>query len=167
MDHVARPNDVQQVLRIIGMGRVFHCIEVVEVAEELVEAVDRWQELVAIAEVILAELAGGITLRLESGGNRAGFRRQSHFCAGLSDSGHPRANWQLTRNKVRATCRATCLGIVVGEQHSLLGQLIEIRRPPGHHAPVVCAYVPHANVVAHDEDDVRFFTLRVCHVGRA
>ena len=37
----------------------------VEVAEELVEAVHRRQELVAVAEMVLAELAGGVALRLE------------------------------------------------------------------------------------------------------
>ena len=42
------------------MARVFHRVEVIEVAEELVEAVDRGQELVAIAEVVLAELARGV-----------------------------------------------------------------------------------------------------------
>ena len=35
-------------------------VEVVEVAEELVEAVHGRQELVAVAEVVLAELAGGV-----------------------------------------------------------------------------------------------------------
>ena len=42
------------------MGRVFHRVEVVEVAEELVEAVHGRQELVAVAQVVLAELAGGV-----------------------------------------------------------------------------------------------------------
>ena len=35
-------------------------VEVVEVAEELVEAVGRRKILVAVAEVVLAELAGGV-----------------------------------------------------------------------------------------------------------
>jgi hypothetical protein len=40
-------------------------VEVVEVAEELVEAMDRGQELVPVAEVVLAELPGGVAQRLE------------------------------------------------------------------------------------------------------
>jgi hypothetical protein len=39
---------------------------VVEVAEELVEAVDRRQELVAVAEVVLAELAAGVAKGLSN-----------------------------------------------------------------------------------------------------
>jgi hypothetical protein len=40
-------------------------IEVVEVAEELVEAVGRGQVLVAVAQVVLAELASDVAQRLE------------------------------------------------------------------------------------------------------
>ena len=54
------PTLVQQLLRIVGMRRVFHRVEVIEVAEELVEAVHGRQELVVIAEMVLAELAGGV-----------------------------------------------------------------------------------------------------------
>jgi hypothetical protein len=43
---------------------------VVEVAEELVEPVDRRQVLVEVSEVVLAELAGGIAERLEQLGER-------------------------------------------------------------------------------------------------
>jgi hypothetical protein len=38
---------------------------VVEVAEELVEAMHRWQELIAVAQLVLAELAGGVAEGLE------------------------------------------------------------------------------------------------------
>ena len=60
MDHVARPDRVLQLLRVVAVRRVLHRVEVVEVAEELVEAVHRRQELVEVAEVVLAELAGGV-----------------------------------------------------------------------------------------------------------
>jgi len=41
--------------------------------------------------------------------------------------------------------------VVVGEEHAFLGHLVEVRCPPGHHAAVVGADVPHANVIAHYE----------------
>ena len=47
------------------MLRLLLGVEVIEVAEELVEAVHRRQELVAVAEMVLAELAGGVAERLE------------------------------------------------------------------------------------------------------
>ena len=60
-DHVARTDLGPQVLRIVRMAGVFHRVEVIEIAEELVEAVHRRQELVLVAEMVLAELAGGVT----------------------------------------------------------------------------------------------------------
>ena len=53
MDHVARADLIQQLLRIVGMRRVFHRIEVIQVAEEFIEAVDGRQELIHIAEWFL------------------------------------------------------------------------------------------------------------------
>jgi hypothetical protein len=71
MDHVARADLVNRSADSWD-GRVFHRVQVIEVAEELVEAVDGRQELIEIAEVVLAELAGGVALRFERGGDGAG-----------------------------------------------------------------------------------------------
>jgi hypothetical protein len=57
--HAARAEALTEggVLRIVGVLRLLLGVQVVEVAEELVEAVVGRQELVLVAEVILAELA--------------------------------------------------------------------------------------------------------------
>ena len=138
------------------MARVLHRVEVVEVAEELVEAVDRRQELVQVAQVVLAELAGGVAHRLQR-------RRDGRRLAGMP-IGAPA--WPTVVMPVRigsspvmkfgAAGRAARLGVVVGEAHALGGEPVEVRRPPGHDALVVGADVEPADVVAHDEDDVRF-----------
>ena len=60
MEHVARTDGVQQILRIVRVRRVFHCVEMIEVTEELIEAVHRRKEFVLVAKVVLAELAGGV-----------------------------------------------------------------------------------------------------------
>ena len=73
------------VLRVVGVLRLLLGIEVVEVAEELVEAVHGRQELVAVAEMVLAELAGGVALRLEQLGERRVLVRQPFLCAGQAD----------------------------------------------------------------------------------
>ena len=148
------PTTFKRLLRVVGMRRVFHGVQVIQVAEELVEAVHGGQELIAVAEVVLAELAGGVALRFERGGNRAGFRRNADLGARLADRGHAGADGQFAGDEVRPARRAACLGVIVGEQHALLGKLVEMRRPAGHHAAMVGADVPHADVVAHDEDDV-------------
>ena len=68
MDEVARAVLVDPVLRIVEPVRVRHGVEMVEIAEELVEAVHRRQVLVQVAQMVLAELAGLVALRLEHGG---------------------------------------------------------------------------------------------------
>ena len=55
--------------RVVDVLRLLLGVEVVEVAEELVEAVHRRQVLVAVAEMVLAELAGGVAERLEQLGD--------------------------------------------------------------------------------------------------
>ena len=74
--------------------------------------------------------------------------------AGLADRGHAGADRQLAGDEVGAARRAARLGVVVGEQHALGGDLVEVRRAARHHAAVVGADVPDADVVAHDDDDV-------------
>ena len=44
--------------------RIGHRVEVVQVSEELIEAMHRREKFVQVTEVVLAELAGGIALRL-------------------------------------------------------------------------------------------------------
>ena len=58
-----------RILRVEVALRLLLGVEVVEVAEELVEAVLGRQVLVAVAEMVLAELAGGIALRLHHVGD--------------------------------------------------------------------------------------------------
>src|SRR5262249_14829446 len=59
----------RRVLRIVLVLGLLLGVEVIKIAEELVETVHCRQEFVAVAEMILAELAGGITLRLEQFGD--------------------------------------------------------------------------------------------------
>ena len=86
--------------------------------------------------------------------------------AGLADRRHACADRQLAGDEVRATRRATGLGVVVGEQHAFLGDRVEVRRPAGHQAPMIGADVPHADVVTHDDEDVRRLGGVLC-TGRA
>ena len=92
MDHVTRANFVQQVLRIVGVRGVFHRVQVIEIAKEFIEAVYRRQELVFVAKVILAELAGGVPHGLERCGDCHGLRGYSDGCAGLTNRSHAGAD---------------------------------------------------------------------------
>ena len=105
--------------------------------------------------MVLAELAGGVAHPLQRSGNRHRLRGYPDGCAGLAHRGHACADRQFTGDEVGAACRAARLGVVVGEQHAFGGELVEIRRPAGHQTTVIGAEIPHADVVTHDDDDVR------------
>ncbi|MNF72120.1 hypothetical protein D3C84_540900 [compost metagenome] len=102
------------------MCRIFHGVEVIEVAEELIETMDGGQELVQVAQVVLAELAGGITHGLECGRDGDGFGGNTHGRAGLADGGHACPNRQFAGNEVGAPGGATGLGVIVSETHAFV-----------------------------------------------
>ena len=70
------------------MLRLLLGVEVVERAEELVEAVRRGQMFVAVAEMVLAELAGDVALRLEQLGDGHVARLQAFLRARQADLEH-------------------------------------------------------------------------------
>ena len=137
------------------MFRLFLGVEVVQVAVEFVEPVNGRQELVAVAEVVLAELAGGVSERLEQLGDRRVFLPQAEGCARQADFGQPGAQAMLAGDERRPTGGATLLGVVVGEDHPLLGHAVDVGRVVSHHPHRIRADVRLADVVAPDDADVR------------
>ena len=112
------------------------------------------QILVQIAEMVLAELSGGIPCAFSAVAMRHGLGRHTDIGAGLTDRRQTGAHRNLAGDEVGPARRATRLGIVVGEHHALGGQLVEVRRLAGHHAPVIGADIEPADVVAHDDHDI-------------
>ena len=161
MDHVARADHVLQRLRIVPMRRVLHRVQMVEVAEELIEPVHGRQEFVEIAEMVLAELAGGVSHGLEDLRDRYRLVGNAQRRARLSDRRQSGPDRQFAGNEVCAPRRAACLGVIVGEAHSLVGQSVKIGSPPGHDALIVDADIRPADVIAHNHDDVRLLRLRM------
>ena len=169
--HAARPElgAVGRVLRIVGQLRLFLGVEVVEVAEELVEAVDGRQRLVAVADVVLAELAGGVAEVLEQAADRGIELAHAHRRAGEADLGQPGADAVLAGEERRAAGGARLLAVVVEEAHALLGDAVDVGRLVAHQAVAVGADVGDADVVAEDDEDVRLVAcagLRVCSPRR-
>ena len=75
VDDAARPEALVEVGEVVGrrpvrLLRLLLRVQVVEVAEELVEAVHGRQELVQVAEMVLAELPGRVAERLQQLGDR-------------------------------------------------------------------------------------------------
>ena len=90
-----------RVLRDSPVFRLLLGIEVIEVAEELVEAVYGRQKFVAVAEMVLAELAGGVAERLEQLGDGGVFVLQADGCAGNADLGQAGAerDWPVMNDE--------------------------------------------------------------------
>ncbi len=76
VDHVARADFVQKLLRIAGVCWIFHRIQMIEIAEEFFEPMHSRQKLVFVAEVVLAELASSATHCLERRRDRRCFDLQ-------------------------------------------------------------------------------------------
>ena len=122
-------SEVREVLRVrvVRQLRLLVGVQVVEVAEELVEAVIRRQVLVAVAEVVLAELPRRVAEGLEElrdGRILAGDpdRRVRH-----PDLAQPGAVDALTGDERGPTGGAALLTVRVGEAHALVGEPVDVR----------------------------------------
>ena len=141
--------------RVVRQLRFLLRVQVVEVAEELVEAVSRRQVLVQVAQMVLAEMSGRVAERLEQLGNRRIFSlepdvgtRHAHLAqAGAEDA--------LTGDERRAAGRAGLLAIGVGEAHPFFRDPVDVGRSVAHQPIAVAAEVRDADVVSPDHEDVR------------
>ena len=164
MQHSARPESLRVcwilLARIVEFLRFLLGVEVVEVAEPLIEAMHRGQKLVTITQMILAELRHGIPDRLEHLRQGGIFLLNAAFRTRDADRGHTGPDRQLACDERRAASGTTRLGIVVREKNAFLRDSVDVGRA-AHHAVSIGTDVPHADVIAHNDDNVGFFRL-VC-----
>ena len=140
VQHAAGPVfllEVGEVLRvrIVHFLGFFLGVQVIQVAEELVEAVHRRQVLVAVTEVVLAELAGAIAERLERLGDSDVLGLEAQLRAGKTDLGEAGAQAALAGDERRAAGGAALLRVRVGEDHAFLGDAVDIGRPDSPSGP--------------------------------
>jgi hypothetical protein len=155
MHQVARAVFVDPILRIVEPVRIRHRVEMIEVAEKLIEAVHGRQILVQVAEMVFAELPGGVAERFQHGGDRDRLFGDADIGAGLADGGQTGAQWNLPGDEIGAAGGAACFRVIIGEAHAVGGELVEIGRLSRHDALVVGADIEPADVVTHDDQDVR------------
>jgi hypothetical protein len=136
-------------------------IEVIEAAHELVEAVHGGQVLVAVALVVLAELSGHVALALHHCGHGDIRLLPAFLRAGHADLGHAGADRGGAADEGGASGGAALLGIVIGETDAFLGDAVDVGCFVAHHAAVVVADVPGADVIAPDDEDVGFLGFGV------
>jgi hypothetical protein len=143
--------------RVVALFGLFFGVEVVQVAEELVEAVHGGQELVAVAEVVLAELAGGVAVGPQRPGDGGVGVAQANRRARHAHLGEAGAVRVLAGHERGAPRGATLLAVVVGEAGTFGGDAVDVGGAIPHHAVAVTRQVRDADVVAPDDQDVRLF----------
>ena len=147
-------------LRVVRILRLLLGVEVVEVAEKLVEAVVGRQELVPVTQVVLAELPGGVTQGFEQFRQGRILGLQAEVRARDADFGQPGADRALPGDEGRAPRRTALLAVVVGKQHALAGDPVDIGRLVTHQPVAVLADIPDTDVVAPDDENIGAFG---CH----
>ena len=148
-----------RVLGVVDILGLFLGVEVIQIPEELIEAMHRRQVFVAIAKMVLAELAGRVTEALEHLRDGHVFGLDPQGGARHANLGQARADRLLARDKSRTASGAALLAIEVREHRALAGDAIHVRRPITHDAVVVTAQIEPSNVVGHDEENVRLARL--------
>ncbi|MNL07918.1 hypothetical protein D3C87_1286170 [compost metagenome] len=159
VDHATGCAGFDEVRVILGPVRAlgfFFGVEVIQVAEELVETVVGRQEFILVAEVVLAELAGRVTLGLERLGDGDVTLLDTDRRTRYADLGQAGAQRRLACDERRPPGGATVLRVVVGEDHAFLGDAVDVRRLVADHAHGIGADVGLADVVAEDHQNVGF-----------
>ena len=118
---------IGRVLRIVRQLRLFLGVEMIEVAEEFVEAVHGRQRLIAVADMVLAELAGRIAEVLQQAADGGIELAHAHRRAGEAHLGQPGANAVLAGEERRAAGGAGLLAVVVLELDALAGDAVDVR----------------------------------------
>jgi hypothetical protein len=144
-------------LWILGIVRIFGFflgVEVIEIAEELIETMHCWQMLVAVAKMVLAKLAGGVAEVLQELCNRRilgtkAQRRSRH--TNLRQTG---PDWCLARDEGSPSSSATLLAVEVREHGTFASDTIDVRCPISHDAVVVAAHIEPADIVGHYEKNI-------------
>ena len=147
------------IIRVLGL---LLGVQVVQVAEELVEPVHGRQELVLVAEMVLPELARDVPERFQQFRDGRVFRLEAEIGAGHPDLGQARADRVLAGDERGPARRAALLAVVIGEGDALVGDAVDVGRPVAHLAPVVVADVPPADVIAPQDQNVG---LLRCHLS--
>jgi len=161
MDHAARSKLLLEfrVLRIVDVFRLLFGIQVVEVAEEFMEAIGGRQHLIPITQVVLAELTRCIAQRLEQRGDGRVFRFHAFRCTGKADLSQSGPDRRLAGDECGAPGSAALLAIPVGKHRPILCDAVDVRCPVAHQALIVGADVEAPDVIAPDDEDVGLLLL--------
>ena len=81
------------------------------------------------------------------------------MAAGQTYLEQPGPQRTLSGDECRATGGAGLLPVIVGEDGTFVGDAVDVGRAVTHHAAIVGADVPVADVIAHDDEDIGLLLL--------
>jgi len=137
----------------------------IEVSEELVEAVVSGQKLVLITQVVLPKLSARVTERLEKFRNSRVFGAQADIRAGRTHLGESCADGLLPSDESGTASGAALLRIPAVKQRAFFGNAVDVRGLVPHHAAAVTTRVKPADIIAHDDKDVRLLGLLLLRIN--
>src|SRR5262245_23624077 len=117
------------------------------------------RRLVAVTEVVLAELTRRVAQRLEQLRDRRILLLQAERGARQADLGQACAQARLAGDEGGAPGGAALFAVRVCEHHALARHAVDVRRPVSHDAERVGADVGLTDVVAPNHNDVRLARL--------
>src|SRR5579862_6013855 len=120
----------------------------------------RGEMLIVVAEMVLAELCGDVTLLLEEIGDCRRPVGDSVRGTWKADGQQARPERVLSQNEGGATCRAALLSIGISEDRSFFRQAVNVGSSVAHHPKVVGTNVVNADVVTPNNEDVGSASLR-------
>src|SRR5262245_52478170 len=118
--------------------------------------------LVTVAEVVLAELSRHIALLLDQVGDSRRPVGDAMVRTWHTDGQQPGAERMLAKHERGAAGGAGLLTVGVGEYGALFSDAVDVRRAVAHDATIVGTDVVNPNVVAPDDENVRFLLLCLC-----
>lgn len=130
-------------------------IEMIEIAVEDIETMHGRQVLIPVTQVILAKLPRAVAQRLENFRQRGVTRVETNWGSGHAHGRQAGADGPLPRDECGSARRAGWFRVMIGEQHPLAGQPVNLRCWYAHEAMAVGGDVPVPHVIGHDHEDVR------------
>src|SRR5262249_1406137 len=125
------------VLRIVRVLRLFLGVQMIEVAEELVETMHGGEVLVPVTKMVLTELPGGVAEAFQEFGDCRVFKGETQFCAWETHLRETSSDGLLPRDESRPTGGATLLRVERIELCALVGDPVDVGREIAHKAIVV------------------------------
>ena len=127
------------------------------------------QVLVEVAEVVLAELAGGVAEWLEHFGDGRVLLVQTHGRGRHANLAQARAKHVLAGDERRPPGCAALLRVVVGERHAFLGEAVNVGRAVAHQPLGEGTDVGLPDIITEDDENVwrlRLSANRACNESK-